>query len=442
MSRGYSLKVEKTSYLSGVIKAPSSKSYTIRAVILAGLDGRLKVFNHLYSDDTLAAIKALEALGASIKKGNGFLDIRGFRGRPSLKKASINVGESGTLLRLVLPIAVLGKGRFLIRGEGTLLNRPNKAIAQALMSSGSEIKGRDREFRLPLEIEGKGKFQGGVIEVSARMSSQTVSSLLNIAIFARQDTTIIVKDEAVSKPYIDITMDMLRQAGINIEQKGYRKFFVSAGQHFKPKKDFVIHGDYSSAAFLIAAGCLLGSDIVITDLVRDAQGDRRIISILNSMGARIRRQGDKVIIKGPFTLKGRDIDCCDTPDLVPVLSAVACFARGKTRLLNIGHLAYKESNRISAVANELRKLNAKISAGFDSLLIKQSILKPAAVSSCNDHRIAMALAVAGLAVGGVTVTGAECVNKSYPHFIADMQSLGAKFIRGTFYSGEVKYDYS
>ena len=455
MSRGYSLKVEKTSYLSGVIKAPSSKSYTIRAVILAGLDGRLKVFNPLYSDDTLAAIKALEVLGASIKKGNGFLDIRGFRGRPSLKKASINVGESGTLLRLVLPVIALGKGEFVVNGRGTLLKRTNKPIAQALLSLGVEIKGSDSDFRLPLTIDAKGKIPGGIVKVSGSLSSQTISSLLNIAPLAQRDTKIIAEGEVVSRPYIDITIDLLRQAGIKIvrpggsglpsdsqshqaeasglpsdsqsHRQGYGKFFVKSGQRINFKKDVIIHGDYSSAAFLIAASCLVKSDVTIIDLVKDSQGDRQIIRILNAMGAKIKHINNEVRIKGPFELKGIDVDCRDTPDLAPILTVVACFARGKTRIFNISHLAHKESNRIQAPAGELKKLGAKITAGSDTLVIEESALKPGVVSGCNDHRLAMSLAVAGLAVGGITISGAECINKSYPHFIADMQSLGAKF---------------
>ena len=465
----FNLRVGKTPYLRGTVKAPASKSYTIRAIIAASLDGKARIVNPLFSQDTQAAIKALEALGARIKKKKGLLQVRGFQGRPSLKgksvnpalshlrqspcggKGGVNVGESGTLLRLILPIIALGEGEFEINGCGTLLKRPNRPLAEALVSLGVDLKGKGRDFRLPITIQGKGAISGGKVSVSANMSSQTISSLLMVSAFASRDTTIIIKDKVVSKPYIDITLDVLDMAGIKVKRQGYGRFFIKSGQSFKLKEDFIIHGDYSSAAFLIAASCLVKSDVVITDMVKDKQGDRRIIDILNKMGARIKHSAERIEIHGPFKLKGMDIDCLDTPDLVPVLLAVSCFAQGRTRIYNIGQLAYKESNRVTAPAGELRKLGARIEIGRDKIIVQESSLKPEATwaigssnpayrqagtalrpavgSSCADHRIAMALAVLGLRTGGLTIKNAECVNKSYPDFIRDFKALGAKFTK-------------
>lgn len=441
--KSLNLKVRKASLLEGRLKAPPSKSYTIRALICAGLDAKVKIINPLIAEDTQAAIEALRHLGAIIKPGRDSLEVRGFAGFPSCKARRLNVGESGTLLRLLLPVIALGKGKFALNGRGTLLKRTNKPIAQALLSLGVEIKGSDSDFRLPIVIDAKGKIPGGRVKVSGSLSSQTISSLLNIAPLAKADTKIIAEGKVVSRPYIDITIDVLKQAGIKIvrpeggglatdsqsHRPGYKIFFVKSGQRINFKKDVVIHGDYSSAAFLIAASCLVKSDVTITDLVKDSQGDRQIIRILNAMGAKIKHINNEVSIKGPFKLKGIDVDCRDTPDLVPILAVVACFASGKTRIFNIGHLAHKESNRILAPAGELKKLGAKISAGTDTLVIEESVLRPGEVRGCNDHRMAMSLAVAGLRIGGITITGAECIKKSYPHFIADMHSLGAKFIR-------------
>ena len=251
-----------------------------------------------------------------------------------------------------------------------------------------------------------------------------------VSAFALRDTTIIIKDKVVSRPYIDITLDVLNRAGVKIQRRGYGRFFVKSGQGFKLKKDFIIHGDYSSAAFLIAASCLIKSDVIITDMVKDRQGDRKIVDILNKMGARIKHSGDRIEIRGPFELKGIDIDCSDTPDLVPILLTVSCFAKGRTRIYNIGHLAYKESNRITAPAGELRKLGARIKIGRDKIIVQESSLRPqAVVSSCNDHRIAMALAVLGLRTGGLIIKNSECINKSYPDFIRDLKALGAKFTK-------------
>lgn len=426
----FDLKVEKAPYLRGALEAPASKSYTIRAILAASLNGKIRIVNPLFSQDTQAAIKALEVLGSRIRKKEGSLHVRGFQGRPSLKGQSVVVGESGTLLRLILPIIALGKGEFKINGRGTLLKRPNKPIVEALLSLGVDIKGKGQNSCLPITIHGKGAIPGGKVAVSANMSSQTISSLLMVSAFALRDTTIIIKDKVVSRPYIDITLDVLNMAGVKIQRRGYSRFFVKSGQGFKLKKDFIIHGDYSSAAFLIAASCLIKSDVIITDMVKDRQGDRKIVDILNKMGARIKHSADRIEIRGPFELKGIDIDCSDTPDLVPILLTVSCFAKGRTRIYNIGHLAYKESNRISAPAGELRKLGARIKIGRDKIIVQESSLRPqAVVSSCNDHRIAMALAVLGLRTGGLIIKNSECINKSYPNFIRDLKALGAKFTK-------------
>jgi 3-phosphoshikimate 1-carboxyvinyltransferase len=421
------LKVEKTLSLKGKVKASPSKSYTIRAITCAALSGRVKIINPLISEDTRAAIGAFRRLGALIEKRGNALKVKGFGARPSLV-GEVNVGESGTLLRLILPIIALGKGRFLVQGEGTLLKRPHKAIAEVLLSLGACVRGKDSEFRLPLRIDGRGELSGGKVKVSGQMSSQAISSLLTVAPLAVHNVELVVKDKVVSAPYIDITLNVLKRFGIKVKRQGYKRFFISAPQSYEPKEDFVIHGDYSSAAFLITAGCLVESDITITDLVSDSQGDRNIIQILNSMGAKIIHTNGCVRIRGPFNLRGRDIDCSNTPDLVPILAAAGCFAKGTTRIRNIRHLAYKESNRIQAPAGELKKLGANIRVGADSLIIEESVLRPAVVSGCNDHRIAMALAVCGLRIGGIAIKGIDCVNKSYPRFIPDMKSLGARFI--------------
>ena len=422
------IRVEKTDYLKGVITAPSSKSYTIRAIIAGSLGCGLKVVNPLFSEDTSAAVSALRKLGAKIEKGRDYLKIAGFAGRPLLRGGTINTGESGTLLRLILPLIALGKGSFTVTGRGTLLKRTNKPIAEALLSLGVDIQGKDEEYRLPIKIKADGSLPGGKVEVSGSISSQTVSALLLSGGLAKEDLEITVKDELVSRPYVDITLDVLARAGIKVKRRGYQRFFIPAGQRFNFKNDFVVPGDYSSAAFLIAAACLVPSDVVIKGLFKDKQGDIRIIAILNRMGAGIRHSNNEVRIKGPFELKAADIDAGDTPDLAPLLTAVACLAKGRTRIYNIGHLAHKESNRLSVPAGELRKLGADIEIGRDSLIVRGAVLRPAKVSSRGDHRIAMSLAVIGLRIGGVVIEGAEAADKSYPGFIRDMRKLGAKII--------------
>lgn len=418
--------VEKTPELVGTIKAPPSKSYTHRAIMVGSVNGICRIINPLYSDDTLATIYAWRKLGAVIKKGLRSLRIRGCNGLPRPRSRSLNVGEAGTLLRFILPIIALAKGKIKVNGKGTLLGRSNRAIIKALRSWNINISGTGKEHKLPIKLKGKGEIRGGKTLVSGRDTSQTISSLLIMAPFAKDDTTIIVKEKLVSRPYVDITIDILQKAGIRVKNEAYKKFYVKHGQRFKSQKKFIIHGDYSSASFLIAAACLLPSDVTIVDLADDKQGDKAIIDILNNMGAKIRRLKNTVRIRGPFELKGIDIDCSDTPDLVPILAVLGCFAEGKTKIYNIAHLAHKESNRITAPAGELMQLGADISTTKNSITVRQSRLKSGYVSACNDHRIAMALVVAGLKIGDVRINGVECISKSYPNFLQDIKFLGAK----------------
>lgn len=418
---------KKTSKLIGVIKAPPSKSYTHRAIMIGAIDGECEVANPLYSDDTVATINALRQLGAIIKKEPDSLNIKGFSGQPSLRSRSINVGESGTLLRFILPIISLAKGNFKVQGRKTLLRRSNRTIVEALRSWDIDISGRGESHKLPIILKSKGMLKGGEIYVSGRESSQVISSLLVTAAFTKSDTAIILKDKLVSRPYVDVTIDVLQKIGIEVKNENYERFYVGSGQNFKPKQRFVIHGDYSSVSFLIAAASLIPSDITILDLIDDKQGDKKIISILNNMGARIEYADNAIKVKGPFELKGIDIDAGDTPDLVPILTVLGAFAKGKTTIYNIAHLAHKESNRITMPAGELIKLGARLSTTPDSIIVNHSSLKPAHVLSCGDHRIAMALVVAGLSIGDVKIKGIECISKSYPNFLQHIKSLGAEF---------------
>jgi 3-phosphoshikimate 1-carboxyvinyltransferase len=341
----------------------------------------------------------------------------------------VNAGESGTLLRFILSVLSLVDGPVTVNGKGTLLDRPNKQIVDVLKAWGVDIEGRGKEHALPIQLEADGHLSGGTARVAGGVTSQVISSLLIAASFADQDITLRLSEKLVSRPYVDITMDVLKWSGIEVERRGYSVFKVKCGQPFRPKGDYVVHGDYSSAAFPLAAAALLESDVTVGDLVKDCQGDSRIVQILKRMGAKVVRDTHLVRVKGSAELKGIDIDGRDIPDLVPIVATLGCFAKGKTRIRNIAHLAHKESNRLEKPAGELRKLGARISIGRDQLVIRKSELKGTRVSSCNDHRIAMSLAVAGLKVGGVSIAGSACIAKSYPRFVSDMRRLGASLKR-------------
>lgn len=419
--------ISKTMKLQGTIKASPSKSYTHRAIIIGSMNSFIKVINPLICDDTKATIETWKQLGANIDVKDAYLSIEGFNGKPVLKSHQLNVNESGTLLRFLLSILAYSNGEIIVNGRGTLLNRTNKVLVEVLTKLGVDIEGSGSEHNLPIRMKVNGKMKGGEIEISGKTSSQVISSLLIAAPLAENDTIIIVKDDLVSKPYVDITIDVLKWAGISVINENYKVFKIKSDQKFTPKTNYVVHGDYSSSAFLMGGACLIDSDLTITDLVYDKQGDRKIIDILVEMGAVITQQEDSINIKGPFDLKGIDIDGHDIPDLVPVLTVLGTFAKGKTRIYNINHLVHKESNRITDPAGELKKLGAKIEITTNNeIIIHESKLREEInISSRNDHRIAMSLALAGLRMKKLNIEKPDCISKSYPSFFTDMKYLGA-----------------
>jgi 3-phosphoshikimate 1-carboxyvinyltransferase len=233
----------------------------------------------------------------------------------------------------------------------------------------------------------------------------------------------------VSKPYVDVTIDVLEWAGIRIDQpEPGSHYVIPAGQRFVPSMStYRVPGDYSSAAFLLAAACLVPSRVTVRDLKPDdKQGDREIVKILRNMGATLFQERDSITISGPISLRGIELDCSEIPDLVPILCVLGAFAQGRTVLKNIAHLRHKETDRLAGPTEELTRMGARISHSHNSITVEHSRLIPATVNARGDHRLAMSLIVAGLGASGVEVAGAPSMNKSYPAFVKDMQGLGAK----------------
>ena len=420
--------IHPISRLRGTVRAPGSKSYTHRAIIVASMGENTLVENPLFCKDTDKTIRTWTQLGATITPDGKNLRIKGFEGHPRPTSGKFDVGESGTLLRLVLPMLALGKGEFEVDGHGSLKDRRNFEIVHALKSCGVEITGRTADYRIPVRLRANGKLRGGNITIGGRTSSQVVSAFLLAAPAAEQDTIITIEGTLVSRPYVDITIDVLKQAGVSVCREGYRKFHVKPGKVSPPRR-FEVPGDYSSAAFLIVAAVLTSSEVTITGLVEDKQGDRRIVDYLRQMGANIDVHADALHIKGPQKLHGIEIDCSDTPDLCPILTTVGCFASGKTRIYNVKHLVHKESNRIVEPAAQLRKLGANIEYDIDEgeIISRCSVdqMHGGIVDAANDHRVAMSLAIAGLTMKKkVGITGFQAVDKSYPEFVRHINELG------------------
>lgn len=405
--------------LDSVVDIPGSKSITHRALIAAALaDGESTLSGALSCEDTRLTARALERMGIRLHWQGDTVRILGAGGRiePPSDGAGLFLGNSGTSFRLLLSTAALGCGPFSLSGTGRMCRRPVGELARALQGMGANILFPVRTGYPPVSLQARG-LSGGRVMVSAQTSSQHLSSLLLAAPYAHRDTEIHVQGEAVSRPYVDLTVRVMEAFGVGVDHTGKPAFRVPAGTPYQPGARR-IEGDASTASYFWAAAAITGGRVVTRNIFPfdTAQGDIRFLDILERMGCRVRRRTDSVEVQGG-PLCGLSLDMGDLPDMVPTLAAVALFARGETRVRNIGHLRHKESDRLDAIAGAWQRLGGWVEKGETGLVIHgESPLHGEVVDSKNDHRIAMSLAVAGLRVPGIRIQDPGCVGKSFPAF--------------------------
>jgi 3-phosphoshikimate 1-carboxyvinyltransferase len=417
----------RPSKLEGEVAAPPSKSYTHRAFAIALLArGRSEVINPLLSFDTQATIDAVRILGGRVEKRNGDWQVMGTRGELEPRSSLIDVKNSGTTLRFFAAIAALSPKPVGLTGDESIRARPMGPLIEALVRLGAKARCEGLRGRPPVVVGGG--LKGGDVEISGAISSQFISALLLASPYARADVELHVT-ELRSKPYVEMTLEMLDAAGASIRRNSdLTQFRIPGGQVFRSTR-FSIPGDFSSAAFTLGAAALVGAVVRVNNLdVGGVQGDKRIVDLLREFGAEVKARGKAVEVSSPGRLTGIEVDCGDNPDLVPVLAVLGAVADGRTILLNIPHLRYKETDRLRALTRELRKLGAQVDELPGELRIRGvRQLKGAQLSSYGDHRMAMALAVAGLVAKGETIIdGAESIKVSYPTFVEDMKKLGAQ----------------
>jgi 3-phosphoshikimate 1-carboxyvinyltransferase len=415
--------------LTGEVTAPPSKSYTHRAVIVASLAaGKSIIESPLLSDDTLYTINACRYLGADITMNGERLRIIGGGGKIRLAtgKDRIFVGNSGSTIRMVAPLAALGQSRVVFDGDSRLRQRPMGDLISALESLGVHARSLNDNGCPPIEIQG-GKLSGGEVSLAGEESSQHISSLLMIAPYIKDGIKIRIAGGLRSRPYIDITLDVMRAFGVETVNKDYKEFSVRGGQEYKARH-YRIEGDYSSAAYFFAAGAIGGKEVTVKNLKTDSvQGDKHLLDILAEMGCSVDYQKEQIVISRRKELKGISVDMDDYPDLVQTLAVVAAYAEGKTEMTNIAHLRFKESDRISDTAAELGRMGIRVNVGDNSMVVYGGKPEGREIEAHADHRMAMSLAIAALfAEGSSTINGAEAVSKSYPRFFADLKRLGAK----------------
>jgi 3-phosphoshikimate 1-carboxyvinyltransferase len=411
------------SEIKGTVNAPPSKSYTHRAIAIAAMSKKAIVNNPLISEDTKATIRASEAFGATIEPKNNSILISGFDGKLKIPDNVLDVANSGTTLRIMTAISSLVDGATVLTGDASIRTRPNTPLLSALNDLGAVTFSTRNNGMAPIVV--RGKMKGGKVKIDGSISSQFISALLIACPFAENETTIMINGELKSRPYVNITIGMLKDAGATIiSDERANSFTVPSNQDYD-LRSYNVPGDFSSASYMMAAGALCG-DVTIKNLYPSEQGDSALVEILEKMGAHIlwdRKKGEVKVNKSE--LCGIKVDVGKTPDLVPTLAVLGAASRGEMVIENAGHVRYKETDRLHAMTVELKKMGVDIVEEKDRLIIKGGKIKGANVHGWDDHRIVMALTVAGMVAGTTTIDTIESVGISYPGFFDDLRNSGA-----------------
>lgn len=430
------LKVKDISKIGGVVKAPPSKSYSHRAVILASLaKGTSKLYDMLYSEDTLASIRVCKALGAKINKTDDYLEVVGTGGKlHNSSSEPIDLANSGTTLRLMTSISALSDNEVILTGDESLQTRPMGLLMDALMPLGIETESLNDNEKAPILI--KPGYGGGETNIYGNVSSQYISSIIISSPLSDKGVTLYVLPEFKSKPYVNMTLDIMKKFGVKSLRGYYLKHDSCDKEHqscrideFKVKKqdyvacDYTVEGDYSSASYLLALIAINGGKAKIKNLFRDSkQGDKYILDILQKMGATIIRGEDYVEIASNGDLKAIDVNLSNAPDLLITVAVLAAMAEGTTNITGVAHARVKETDRIDTTCRELEKLGCKLVEHEDGMSITGGV-SSGVVDSHGDHRLAMAFSLIGLK-HDIEITNGEVFDVSFPYFIESMAELG------------------
>lgn len=412
----------------GRLRPPGSRSLTNRALVVAGLAaGRSELTSVGLSDDTLVCARALDALGIPVRvdAASSRMIVEGCAGRVPSGPKELETGDSGTATRFLTALVAAGRGRYRIDGSPRMRERPIQDLLDGLSSLGLRAESEWGTGCPPVVVETKG-LPGGTVRLSGSVSSQYVSGLLMAAPAAAAAFTIEVTGELVSKPFVDMTLAVMRDFGVSFRRQGYERFQVPAPQVYQGRV-YPIEPDAASASYFLAVAAATAGEVTIEGLGPDsAQGDSRFADVLARMGCRVTWSDDALTVAGPERLQGIRIDMNAMPDMVLTLAPLALFADGPTIIENVANLRVKESNRLGALATELERLGAAVDLRPDGLTIyPPAVITPAEVLTYNDHRMAMGMAVVGVRRAGISIAGAECVAKTYPAFFDDLERLVA-----------------
>ena len=403
---------------------PGSKSYTNRALIIAAMTkNRVRIINPLISDDTRAMIKCLRTLGIRINLLDDSIEVIGSIDNIKNKTHELDVNLSGTTIRFMLPFLAIAPGIKILKGREGLNKRPIKNLVDALRQLGATIDYLNVEGHPPLRITSS-VLKGGVITINGGISSQYFSALLMVAPLIGK-LIIEVEGVQISKPYIDMTIDSMKNFGVSVINEDYKKYTVPDQQTYKVA-EYIVEGDFSSAGYFFAIAALTKSTLTLKNLNPDSvQADRKILDILKKMGSKITYGENEITIQGKG-IKVTEINMIDFPDQAQTLAVIAAFADGITKLSGIQSLRVKETERITALENELKKMGIRTSSTADTLIIYGGNPKAARINTHEDHRMAMSFAVAGTKLSGIEINDPAVVTKTFPEFWEKLNSIGIK----------------
>jgi len=418
------------STVAGEVQAPPSKSYTHRAILAAGYADSAEVHGPLVSADTRATMRAVEAFGGNVeyREDGNFLAVEGFAGNPETPADVVDCANSGTTMRLVTAAAALAPGLTVLTGDESLRSRPQKPLLQAIEQLGGRAESTRGNGRAPLVVGGP--MTGGSAAIPGDVSSQFVTALLMAGPQTDAGIDIVLQTDLKSAPYVDITLEVLDDFGVRARKTG-RGFNVGGFQEFDPPGgEYHVPGDFSSMSYLLAAGAVAGADgVTVTGAYPSAQGDQAIVDILREMGGDVEwdREVGEITVR-ESALDGVEASVADTPDLLPTIAVLGAAADGTTHITDAEHVRLKETDRVRAMAEALDRMGASVDEREAELVVHggDSELQGASVDGRKDHRLVMALSVAGLvAEGSTTITGAEHVDVSFPGFFDVLADLGA-----------------
>jgi len=423
----HSLTLKPVNKIGGEVNLPGSKSLSNRALLLAALaEGTTKITNLLESDDTRYMLNALRKLGIEyeLSSDKTVCTVVGNAGTINVTTSKeLFLGNAGTAMRPLCATLCLGKGTFVLTGEPRMKERPIGHLVDALRQAGAKITYQENDGYPPLQIEASG-LDGGEISIDGAISSQFLTALLMAAPMAKNDMTITIIGELVSKPYIDITLDIMKKFGVVVEHNNYKTFFIKAGQTYKAIDTFMVEGDASSASYFLAAAAIKGGTVKVTGIGKKSiQGDVAFVDVLEEMGAKV-EWGDNYISITRDTLKAIDMDFNHIPDAAMTIATTALFVEGTTVLRNIYNWRVKETDRLFAMATELRKVGAEVEEGEDYLKISPpKHLKHANIDTYDDHRMAMCFSLLALDDVSVTINDPECTAKTFPNYFDVLESI-------------------